>query len=61
MIRRTPQQLLKQTRSSDRDGLTLLEIILSLSIFFGALAILSQLAWNGARAGAPEDAGDHSL
>jgi hypothetical protein len=30
--------------------LTLLEILLSLAIFFGAMAALSQLAWNGARA-----------
>lgn len=51
MIGRTPQRLLKQQRSSDRNGLTLLEIVLSLAIFFGALAILSQLGWNGARAG----------
>ncbi len=51
MIRRAPQRLSKQARSSDRDGLTLLEIVLSLAIFFGALAILSQLSWNGARAG----------
>ena len=34
-----------------RRGLTLLEIIISLAIFFGALAALSQLAWSGARAG----------
>lgn len=32
-----------------RSGLTLLEIMLSLAIFFGALAALSQLAWNGSR------------
>jgi general secretion pathway protein I len=51
MIRPAPQRFLKQQRSSDRNGLTLLEIVLSLAIFFGALAILSQLSWNGARAG----------
>lgn len=34
---------------SGRDGLTLLEILLSVAIFFGALAVLSQLAWNGTR------------
>ncbi|HEY4259384.1 MAG TPA: hypothetical protein VGM98_04465 [Schlesneria sp.] len=51
MIKRAPQRLLRPVRSSNRDGLTLLEIILSLTIFFGALAILSQLGWNGARAG----------
>ena len=33
-----------------RDGMTLLEIILALTIFFGAMAALSQLAWNGSRA-----------
>lgn len=33
-----------------RSGLTLLEIVLSLAIFFGALTALSQLAWNGSRA-----------
>ena len=33
-----------------RSGLTLLEIVLSLAIFLGALAALSQLAWNGTRA-----------
>ena len=31
-------------------GLTLLEIVLSLGIFCGALAALSQLAWSGTRA-----------
>lgn len=51
MIRQVPQWPSKQARSSNRDGLTLLEIVLSLAIFFGALAILSQLSWNGARAG----------
>ena len=33
-----------------RGGLTLLEIILALTIFFGAMTVLSQLAWNGSRA-----------
>ena len=33
-----------------RRGLTLLEIILALTIFFGAMAALSQLAWSGSRA-----------
>jgi general secretion pathway protein I len=33
-----------------RSGLTLLEIVLSLAIFFGAIAALSQLATNGTRA-----------
>lgn len=35
---------------SQRSGLTLLEIVLSLAIFCGAAAALSQLAWNGSRA-----------
>ena len=35
---------------SNRSGLTLLEIVLSLAIFFGSLTALSQLAWNGSRA-----------
>ena len=30
--------------------MTLLEIILALTIFFGAMTALSQLAWNGSRA-----------
>ena len=33
-----------------RGGLTLLEILLALAIFFGSLVVLSQLAWNGTRA-----------
>ena len=33
-----------------RRGLSLLEIILALAIFFGSLAALSQLGWSGARA-----------
>ena len=42
-------------RSSDstqgtRGGLTLLEILLAVAIFFGSLVVLSQLAWNGTRA-----------
>lgn len=31
-------------------GLTLLEVVLSMAILFGSLAVLSQLAWNGSRA-----------
>ena len=38
------------TRRDSRRGLTLLEIILALTIFFGAMAALSQLAWSGSRA-----------
>ena len=37
-------------RHCDRSGLTLLEIVLSLALFCGAAAALSQLAWNGSRA-----------
>jgi general secretion pathway protein I len=33
-----------------RAGMTLLEIVLALALFFGALAMLSQLLWNGTRA-----------
>lgn len=33
-----------------RGGLTLLEILLSLAIFFGSLVVLAQLAWTGSRA-----------
>lgn len=36
--------------ATSRHGLTLLEIILALTIFFGAMAALSQLTWNGSRA-----------
>ena len=36
--------------TSCRAGFTLLEVILALTIFFGALTVLSQLAWNGSRA-----------
>ena len=36
---------------SRRSGVTLLEIVLSLAIFFGSIAVLAQLAWNGVRAG----------
>ena len=38
------------TPHSRRSGLTLLEIVLAVAIFFGALTALSQLAWNGTRA-----------
>lgn len=33
-----------------RSGLTLLEIVLALAIFCGAMAVLAKLAWNGNRA-----------
>jgi Tfp pilus assembly protein PilV len=33
-----------------RNGLTLLEIVLSLAVFFGGVTALAQLAWNGSRA-----------
>ena len=39
-----------RVRASCRAGFTLLEVILALTIFFGALTALSQLAWNGSRA-----------
>ena len=41
----------RRQRQIRRAGLSLLEIVLALAIFFGAMAVLSQLAWNGARAG----------
>jgi general secretion pathway protein I len=37
-------------RPTTRSGLTLLEIVLSLAIFCGAMVALSQLAWSGTRA-----------
>lgn len=51
MMRLQSSRPLQQSQSRNRHGLTLLEIILSLAIFFGALAILSQLGWNGTRNG----------
>lgn len=33
-----------------RQGFTLLEIVLGMAIFFGSLAIFSQILWNGSRA-----------
>lgn len=50
-----PTMPIRQRRSrrlsaTPRGGMTLLEIILALTIFFGAMAALSQLAWNGSRA-----------
>jgi general secretion pathway protein I len=47
--RRLLNRRLTRVVRSGRDGLTLLEILLSVAIFFGALAVLSQLAWNGTR------------
>jgi len=37
-------------KTDSRRGLTLLEIVLSLAIFFGSITALSQLAWTGGRA-----------
>lgn len=37
-------------RAWRRPGFSLLEVVLSLAIFFGSLAILSQINWNGTRA-----------
>lgn len=48
IMRRIPAR--ERTDQALRRGLTLLEIILALAIFFGSLAVLSQLTWNGARA-----------
>lgn len=33
-----------------RAGLTLLEVVISMGVFLGALAVLSQVTWNGTRA-----------
>lgn len=45
-------QRLKQHRRYVRNqrGFTLLEIVLGMAIFFGAMAVLSQILWNGSRA-----------
>jgi len=37
-------------RRADFTGFSLLEVVLSLAIFFGSMAILSQINWNGTRA-----------
>ena len=47
--RMQPSSVVRNCRVQ-RAGLTLLEILLSLAIFFGALAMLAQISWNGARA-----------
>ena len=44
------RQSTSNARASCHAGFTLLEVILALTIFFGALTVLSQLAWNGSRA-----------
>lgn len=36
-------------KTNSRCGLTLLEIVLSIAIFFGSVTALSQLAWTGGR------------
>jgi type II secretion system protein I len=35
---------------SGPSGMTLLEVVLAMAIFFGSLAVLSQLVWSGSRA-----------
>lgn len=40
----------RHTAGMAPSGLTLLEVVLSMAILFGSLAVLSQLAWNGSRA-----------
>lgn len=40
----------RTTPSGLRQGMTLLEVVLALAIFFGAMAALAQLTWNGTRA-----------
>src|SRR5512134_2043342 len=36
--------------AANRRGLTLIEVLLSLGLFLGAVTVLSQLWWNGVRA-----------
>lgn len=43
-------RLISHTSSKNRSGLTLLEVLISLSIFLGALAAISQLIGIGSRA-----------
>lgn len=38
------------SRGFGQRGFSLLEVVLSLSIFFASLAVLSQISWNGTRA-----------
>ena len=48
---RFPTRFSSGTRTApERVGMTLLEILLAVTIFFGALTVLSQLTWNGSRA-----------
>ncbi|HET6425141.1 MAG TPA: hypothetical protein VFG20_15750 [Planctomycetaceae bacterium] len=42
--------LLRRHRPHRRRAFTLLEIVLGMAIFFGSLAIFSQILWNGSRA-----------
>lgn len=49
-IDRTARRSPSSPQPRPRTGLTLLEIILALALFFGAMAALSQLSWNGSRA-----------
>jgi general secretion pathway protein I len=44
------RRCIRRIRATPRAGMTLLEIIIALTIFFGAMTALSQLAWNGSRA-----------
>ena len=48
--RRTARFGTHHVAATMRDGMTLLEIIIALTVFFGAMTALSQLAWNGSRA-----------
>lgn len=40
----------RTARPDLRQAMTLLEVVLALAIFFGAMAALAQLTWNGTRA-----------
>ncbi len=46
-MRRMPQT---SPRAGDRQGFTLLEVVLSMTIFFGSIAMLAQINWNATRA-----------
>jgi general secretion pathway protein I len=46
--RRIPRR--RRSAAAGRHGMTLLEVVLALAIFFGAMAALAQLTWNGTRA-----------
>lgn len=50
MENRRPAPGCRTVRAGLQRGMTLLEVVLALAIFFGAVAALAQLTWNGTRA-----------